>query len=114
MGDELVRCELGNRNPLPFSVFIPADKQGIPQRVHFGSSSVHHLGQIFMDLGWPKGMLIVLSKLLDHEVIQQRSDVLKVGHISRGTENGVVTDGVKTLDISEPREGTVRCWGGDR
>lgn len=64
-----------------------------------------------MDLGWSKGVLILLSKLLDHEVIQQRLDVLEVRHISRGTDNGVVADSMKTLDISESREGTVRCLG---
>jgi hypothetical protein len=62
-----------------------------------------------MNLCWSKGMFILLSKLLDHEVIQQRLDVLEVGHISRGTDNGVVTDGVKALDISESRKGAVRC-----
>lgn len=62
-----------------------------------------------MDLGWPKGMLVLFGKLLDHEVIQQRLDVLEVGHIPGGTENGVFTYGVETLDISESREGTVRC-----
>lgn len=67
-----------------------------------------------MDLGWSEGMLILFSKLLDHEVIQERLDVLKVGHIPRSTENGMVTDSVKALDISKPREGAVRRWGVDQ
>lgn len=64
-----------------------------------------------MDLSWSKGVLILLGKLLDDEVIQQRSNVLEVGHVPRGTENGVITNSVKTLNVSESCKRTVRCWG---
>lgn len=63
-----------------------------------------------MYLSWPKSMFILLGKFLDDEVVQQGLDVLEVGHVSGGTENGVVTNGVKALNILEPREGTVRRW----
>ena len=63
-----------------------------------------------MDLSWPKRVFILLSKFLDDEVIQQRSDVLEVGHVSGGTENGVITNGMKALNIPESREGTIRRW----
>jgi len=67
-----------------------------------------------MDFSRPKSMLILLGKLLDDEVVQQRLDVLKVGHVSGSTENGVVTNGMKTLNIPEPRKRTVRRWGADK
>jgi len=56
-------------------------------------------------------MLVLLGKFLDDEVVQQRLYVLEVGHVSGGTENGVVADGMKTLNVLESREGTVRRWG---
>jgi len=52
-------------------------------------------------------MLVLLGKFLDDEVVQQRLYVLEVGHIPGGTENGVVADGVKTLNVLESREGTI-------
>ena len=64
-----------------------------------------------MDLSWPKSVLILLGKFLNDEVVQQRLDVLAIGHVSGGTKNGVVTDGMKALDILESSEGTVRRWG---
>lgn len=63
-----------------------------------------------MDLGRSKSMFILLGKFLDDEVVQQRLDVLEVGHVPGGTENGVITDGMKTLDILESGKGTVRRW----
>ena len=56
-------------------------------------------------------MLILLGKFLDNKVVQQRLDVLEIRHVSRGTENGVITDSVKTLNILKSRKGTVRRWG---
>ena len=64
-----------------------------------------------MDLSWPKCVFILLSKFLDDEVIQQRSDVLEVGHVSGGTENGVITNGMKALNTLKSRERTIRRWG---
>jgi len=63
-----------------------------------------------MDLGRSKSMFILLGKFLDNEVVQQRLDVLEVGHVPGSAENGVVTDGMKTLDILESGEGAVRRW----
>lgn len=60
-----------------------------------------------MDLSWSKSMLILLGEFLDDEVVQQRLDVLAVGHVPGGAENGVVTNGVKTLNIPESGERTV-------
>jgi len=56
-------------------------------------------------------MLILLGKFLDDEVVQQRLDVLEVGHVSRGTENCMVSNGMKALNVLKSREGTVRRWG---
>ena len=56
-------------------------------------------------------MFILLGKFLDDEVVQQRLDVLKVGHVSGGTENGVITNGMKALNTLKSRERTVRRWG---
>jgi len=52
-------------------------------------------------------MLILLGEFLDDEVVQQRLDVLAIGHVSGGAENGVVTNGVKTLNVLESGERTV-------
>ena len=65
-----------------------------------------------MDLSWPKSVLILLGEFLDDEAVQERLDVLAVGHVPGGAENGVITNGVKTLDVLESGERTVRCWRG--
>ena len=93
-----------------FSIFIPANEKRVPQRIHLGSSTIHQLGQVLVDLSWSKGVLVLFCKFLDDEVVHQGLDVLEVGHVSRGTEDGVVTNGVETLHILESREGTVRRW----
>lgn len=64
-----------------------------------------------MNLGWPKSMFILLGKFLDDEVVQQRLDVLEVGHISRGAKNCMVANSVKALNVLKSRERTVRRWG---
>lgn len=62
-----------------------------------------------MDLSRPKSVFILFGKLLYNEVVQERLDVLAVGHVPGGTDNCVVPNGMKTLDILESREGPVRC-----
>jgi hypothetical protein len=99
------------RYVLLFSIFIPTNEKRVPQRIHLGSSTIHQLGQVLVDLSWSKGVLVLFGKFLDDEVVHQGLDVLEVGHVSRGAEDGVVTNGVETLHILESREGTVRRWG---
>ena len=64
-----------------------------------------------MDFGWPKDVFVLPGEFLNDKIIQQRLDVLEVGHVPRGTENGMVTNGVETLNISKSCERAIRCWG---
>lgn len=61
-----------------------------------------------MDLGWSESVLVLFGKFLDDKVVQQRLYVLVIGHVSRGTKNGVVTNGMKALNVLESGEGSVR------
>ena len=55
-------------------------------------------------------MFVLLGKFLDDKIVQQRLDILEVGHVPGGTEDGVVANGVKTLNIPKSRERAVRRW----
>lgn len=79
MGCEVFRCKLWKLGyALPLSIFISSNEQGVPQRVQLRSSTIHQLGQVFVDLGRSKSMFVLLGKFLDDEVVQQRLDVLEI------------------------------------
>lgn len=55
-------------------------------------------------------MAVLCGKLVDDELVEDGLDVLKVGHVTACAEDGVIADGVETLDVLEACEGAVgRC-----
>lgn len=55
-------------------------------------------------------MVILLSTFLDVNLVKHLLDVLKVGHISAGSHDGVLADWMEALDVLEACEGAIRCW----
>ena len=60
-----------------------------------------------MDLGRAEGVAVLCCELVYDELVEDGLDVLKVGHVAPCADDGVITDGVETLDVLEACEGTV-------
>lgn len=91
----------------PLAVLHATDQQSIPQGVHLRSASIHHLGKVLVYLCRPERVSILCAELVDHELIEHGLDVLEIGHVAAGADDGVGAHRIETLDIFEPRERSV-------
>lgn len=64
-----------------------------------------------MDLRRTQPVSVVLRELVDRELVEAGLEVLEVGHVARGADDGACADGVQTLDGFEAGEGAVGCCG---
>lgn len=52
---------------------------------------------------------VLLSAFLDFDFLKELLEVLKVGHVTTGSHDGVLADRVETLDVLEACKRAVRC-----
>ena len=60
-----------------------------------------------MHLRRTKVVAIPVRELVRDEIVEHGLDGLEVRHVARGTDDGGLPNGVKTLDGFEPGEGAV-------
>lgn len=100
-------CNRSSVNDEPLPIFESSNKQSVPKRIHLAPPCVHHLAEIFVDLGRAEGVPILGCKLFDHKFVQHRLNILEIGHVPTRTDNRMCSNGIETLDIFEARERTI-------
>lgn len=60
-----------------------------------------------MNLCRAEGVSVLGGVFFDGEFVEEGLDVLEIGHVASRTDDGVVPDGMETLDIFEPGQGSI-------
>ena len=55
-------------------------------------------------------MSILLSKFVDHKLVQHLLNILKVGDVASGTDDRVIPNRIQTFDILEACQGSIGSW----
>lgn len=64
-----------------------------------------------MNLGRTQIMAILSGEFFNDKFIQNLLDVLEVGHIATGADDGVFPNWMESLDVLKTSKGAVRsCW----
>jgi hypothetical protein len=60
-----------------------------------------------VDLCGAESVSVLGGVFFDGEFVEEGLDVLEIGHVASGTDDGVVPDGMETLDVLEPGQRSI-------